>query len=163
MKDLPIGYRGKDLAQAIVAMRQEKNDTLTPLQLMKLVYFSHGWMLGKYGRPLVQDDFLAWEYGPVSVDLYNAMRKYKSSPVVLVEGAKPIELDAQAREVVDEVVSFYSKFDGIRLSALSHEVGAPWDITLRTEGPNAPISNDLIEHFYSQQLTSHHPHLDKAA
>lgn len=147
-------YNSKDMAQYVVDRRKENNDTVTPLQLMKIVYLCHGWLLGIKGRPLVNDAFEAWQYGPVSRELYEAVRHYRSSPVTVVKGAKALSLDSDEFEVVNNVIDFYAKFDGLRLSALTHEPRSPWDITWSSAGKNAPISNDLIEHFYARQAAA---------
>ena len=40
---------------------------LGPTKLNKLVYISHGWLLGKHQKPLVSEEAEVWEYGPVSI------------------------------------------------------------------------------------------------
>ena len=35
------------------------------MQVLKLVYYCHAWMLGLYGRPLIRQPIEAWRYGPV--------------------------------------------------------------------------------------------------
>ena len=145
-------YGAKDIAQYVVERRRSVGDTVTPLQLMKIVYLCHGYLLGSRGRPLVRGAFEAWQYGPVSRELYEAVRDYRSNPVEMVKGATAPALDPSESEVVDQAIDFYAQFDGLRLSTLTHESGSPWDITWSSAGKNAPISNDLIEHFYSRQL-----------
>jgi uncharacterized phage-associated protein len=54
---------------------------LTPMQLVKLVFLCHGWMLGLYGKPLVRDRIEAWKYGPVIPKLYNAVKQYRGGPI----------------------------------------------------------------------------------
>ena len=46
--------------------------------IMKLVYISHGWMLGLYNKSLFKQPVLAWLYGPVVSDIYHGLRKYRS-------------------------------------------------------------------------------------
>ncbi|QWF18146.1 Panacea domain-containing protein [Lysobacter capsici] len=147
--------RARDVAQYVVERVREKRDTVTPLQLMKLVYLAHGFTLGVLGRPLIRDEFEAWQYGPVSRDLYEATRRYRSAPVDFVEGARSVDLDPEERSVVDQVIDYYSQFDGIRLSALTHEKDSPWDRAWSAgTGKNKLISNNLIENYYSQLVRS---------
>lgn len=142
-------YRARDVAGYIVGLKTHQRDSLTPLQLMKVVFLCHGWMLGRYGRPLVSDSFDTWRYGPVSPDLYAALKKFGSSVVTEVPGAKPIDPDQEEREVIDVVSAYYARFDGIRLSALTHAPGSPWEAMNKTAGQNESIPNDLIENYYS--------------
>jgi uncharacterized phage-associated protein len=51
-----------NVAKWFVDKAAKEGKTLTPLQLMKLVYIAHGWMLGTYGRPLIKDRIEAWKY-----------------------------------------------------------------------------------------------------
>ena len=43
---------------------------LTHIEVQKLLYFAHGWMLGIHGEPLVEGNWEAWRYGPVLRDVY---------------------------------------------------------------------------------------------
>lgn len=142
-------YSARDLAGHIVRLRKLKKDTVTPLQLMKLVYLCHGWMLGKFGRPLVSDTFDAWRHGPVAPDLYQATKKFGGGTVDGVDGANVITLDAEEADLVNTVTDFYAPYDGLRLSALTHAPGSPWDTIWKLGITNASIPNDVIENYYS--------------
>ena len=54
---------------AVEFLELAKNQThykeITTMQLLKLVYIAHGWMLGLYDKPLISDEVEAWQYGPV--------------------------------------------------------------------------------------------------
>ena len=53
---------------AVEFLELAKNQThykeITTMQLLKLVYIAHGWMLGLYDKPLISDEVEAWQYGP---------------------------------------------------------------------------------------------------
>lgn len=66
-------------ANRILQHAGEQGMSLTPLQLMKLTYMSHGWALGILGRPLFNDRVEAWKYGPVIPTLYHKTKEYGSS------------------------------------------------------------------------------------
>lgn len=142
-------YSAKDLANHIVTIRRSKRDTVTPLQLMKLVYLCHGWMLGKFGRPLVSDTFDAWRHGPVAPALYQATKKFGGGNVDEVEGSRGIALEPDEADLVNTVTDFYAPYDGLRLSALTHAPGSPWETIWKLGMTNASIPNDVIENYYS--------------
>ncbi|WP_130619822.1 Panacea domain-containing protein [Dyella amyloliquefaciens] len=126
---------------------------VTPMQLLKLVYMAHGWMLGLAGRPLLDEPVAAWRYGPVVPSLYQAIRGYGSNPVQnvpLFSGAD-VQFDDTERSIMDQVADIYGGYTGIQLSSMTHEAGTPWDIAWRQSGQNTTISNDLIEQFYRQK------------
>src|SRR5713226_3390078 len=73
--------RSRVVANELIRLASEDGKSLTPLQIIKLTYIAHGWMLGLYQRPLVVDQIEAWKYGPVIPDLYHAMKDYGSGYV----------------------------------------------------------------------------------
>ena len=44
--------------------------TKTSLQIQKITYIAHGYMLGIHGVPLVSDQAQAWKLGPVFPEIY---------------------------------------------------------------------------------------------
>jgi uncharacterized phage-associated protein len=126
----------------------------TPMQLIKLVYIAHGYMLGKHGSPLLDESVQAWKYGPVVASVYHAVKHYGSSPVAKVQGARSFDFDSNETAVMDYVAKAYGKFNAIVLSAATHKPGTPWQQTWSEVGSNSPISNDLIENFYEEILRS---------
>lgn len=126
---------------------------VTPMQLIKLTYLCHGWMLGLVGRPLLNESVQAWRYGPVVKSIYDAVKKYKDQPVpfpiTTIFGGTPTDnFDATDISIIQQVYNIYGHRDGVSLSALTHQQGTPWAITWDQHGQNAVISNDLIENHY---------------
>jgi uncharacterized phage-associated protein len=152
------------LAIANEFLRRAKSDgrRLTQMQLQKLVYLAHGWCLAVTGEPLIEDEFEAWEFGPVERKLYQALRRYGSGPV-----SRPIrwgddspfaddldftedafeELDEKESDVVDRVWANYGRFPAHKLSALTHEPGTPWTNVFEP-GRNRPVSNNAIQEYF---------------
>lgn len=123
--------------------------TLTPLQLMKLVYIAHGWSLALRDKPLLSDTVEAWKYGPVVPDLYQRLKQFGSSGIseYLPEGiwAFGPALNEDDKALVADVFSKYGKFNGVQLSNLTHLPGTPWaevyePNTFGIEIPDASIS-----------------------
>ncbi len=142
------------VAQYILDQCKAGSDpALTPMQLIKLVYVAHGYMLGLHGQPLLSERVQAWQYGPVIPSVYHAVKKYQSLPVEMVPGAQSDYRFTDAeREVMSSVAQTYCKYSGIVLSSATHRPGTPWQRTWDAAGKNASISNDLIEAFYSDIL-----------
>lgn len=134
--------------------RDLHDDALTPMQLIKLVYVAHGYMLAREGEPLLDEPVEAWRHGPVVRSVYQAVRDYRSDPVRRVPGANLWKGDFSEEEmdVMDEVAETYGDVNGVRLSAATHKPETPWTITWDRYGQNARISNDLIEDFYCRIL-----------
>jgi len=139
-------------AQYILRQRQAAQDALTPMQLIKLVYIAHGYMLGKYGKPLLDESVEAWQYGPVVPSVYHAVKFFRSSPVTFVPGASDYPFTQEERETMESIARNYGPHSGVVLSAATHQPETPWNQTWCMFGKNADISNDLIESFYADIL-----------
>ncbi|SCU94200.1 Uncharacterized phage-associated protein (fragment) [Cupriavidus necator] len=148
-----MSKKALSVARYILERRKEADDAITPMQLIKLVYVAQGYMLGRHGRPLFDDEEVeAWQYGPVVPSVYHAVKEFRSAPVQWVRDAHDVDFTAAEREVMDQVASTYGPYNGIVLSTATHRPGSPWSVTWDQFGRNAPISNDIIENFYSDLL-----------
>lgn len=140
------------VANEFLRLAAGEGKALTPLQLMKLVYIAHGWMLALYQKPLVSDDIEAWRYGPVIPDLYHAMKQYGAGsvtrPLILPQVSSDRELDYLEQDLIKQVYRLYGHLNGIQLSGLTHQAGTPWDLTWTNGERNSAISNDLITEHY---------------
>ena len=128
----------------------ENGDLYTPLQIIKLVYMSHGWMLGLYDRPLIKENVEAWKYGPVVPVVYHAIKGFGSLPVEEIKMNVPpivLVLDEYESDLIKQVNQKYGCFTGIRLSQLTHARGSPWD-EIWDGTPNKIIPNELIQKYY---------------
>ena len=138
---------------------------LTSMKLLKLVYIAHGWHLGYFDKPLINDAVQAWQYGPVIPDLYRKIKMYGhmsiDAPVegfgVVDDGTLPnTPPDDNTVALLDRVWQAYSKFDGIELSSMTHQHGTPWhhawNENLGSKYHGAIISNDLIKAHYQQKI-----------
>jgi uncharacterized phage-associated protein len=140
------------VANRFLALANERGDALTPMQLLKLVYIAHGWMLGLYGRPLISDDVQAWQYGPVIPQLYNKLKQYRGSSVtapVAVSDDSDVP-DASEDDVICQVYDVYGSMSGPALSRITHAAGTPWSQTYERGEFGLVIPIDLIEDHYQR-------------
>lgn len=143
-------HDSKVVANRFLELARDANDTLTPMQLLKLVYIAHGWMLGLHGRPLIRDDVQAWQYGPVIPRLYNAVRTFRHHPVTGRIGHSNEQLSAAENSIIEQTYKMYGKYSGPALSRITHAMGTPWSATYKPGAFGVPISNDLIEDHYQR-------------
>jgi uncharacterized phage-associated protein len=132
---------------------RDKSD-LTPLQLMKLLYFSHAWMLAIFDRPLFKQTFKVWKYGPVVPEIYHALKQYGKSPItatISLDGATQQDFDPEETAVLDKVFDEYARFDGWVLSGLTHIPEGPWFNARLEKGIGSTISNKSIQAYYAQR------------
>ena len=134
------------VAEQILWLRRAVEST--PMHVLKLVYISHGWMLGLYGRSLINEPAEAWRYGPVVPSIYYRYRSFRGDPITTEPVDRSAEFDDEQRDVIQQVHSIYGTFTAMQLSALTHKPDTPWDTTRRQYGIGAIIPNELIESYY---------------
>ena len=148
-------YSSLAIANKILEIAKTKNIKLTMMQLLKLVYISHGWWLTfSGGKPLTKDLPQAWQYGPVYPMIYKAFRGNGSSTITH-KAADPYtgleayeDISEEAVGLLEKVVDAYGHLHAYALSDMTHQDGTPWSMTSQEGGYYAPISNTLIkEHF----------------
>ncbi len=136
--------------------------TKTHLQVQKLVYISHGFMLAIHDRPLFYDDVEAWSHGPTIPSIYGAFERWgsgvigntttSSSPCTPPPSPPPKQFDDEERKVIDSVYENYGKFSGYHLSDITRNAGGeldtPWTQCYESGGENTVIGNGLIKQYY---------------
>jgi uncharacterized phage-associated protein len=143
-------HDSRRVANRFLELARDNGVALTPMQILKLVYIAHGWMLGLYGRPLIRDEVQAWRYGPVIPRLYNAVRQYRAGPVTRQLTAPAEELDEFEDDIIGQVYRLYGKKSGVTLSRLTHAPDTPWALSYEPGEFGTPIPQDLIQEHYQQ-------------
>ena len=161
------------IANEFIKRAKSKGRELTHMQLQKLVYLANGWMLAANGKPMVEDDPEAWEFGPVYRRLFEALKRYGKAPVESLikwgddtpfslddDGVAQESLSPEESDIINLVWDAYGDMEGFQLSALTHQEGSPWNQTYK-RGRNRRIPQSLIhEHFkalmesYGEQAAS---------
>lgn len=147
-------YDSRVIANRLIELAGQKGESLTPMQVLKLVYIAHGWMLALYRRALIRDEVQAWQYGPVIPRLYNSIRRYRSQPVNEPIVCENEEIDPAAIDIIGQVYDQYGHYSGAALSRMTHAQGTPWD-RVYVEGEfGLVIPTDLIEDHYQRLAAS---------
>ncbi len=128
----------------------ENEDYMTNLKLQKLVYFAQALSLVKNKKALFEDEFEAWDLGPVIPSLY---QKHKNGKEPITEVDKNFRLDEFSQEDLDvllNTMAIYGSYSAHKLVEMTHVDGGPW-CNARKQG--IPIINKSdIEKFYSQKM-----------
>ena len=69
------------LANLDIVGIDKEAEGITNLKLQKVLYFAQAYYLGRFDRPLFDDDIEAWQYGPVVPAVYHAFSKYGRNPI----------------------------------------------------------------------------------
>ena len=146
------GLKSMVVAEHIRWLRDQADEVTTPMHVLKLVYISHGWMLGWFGQPLVQERVAAWQYGPVIPELYYAYKVFGKQHIGFYADSKEASMDSDQLKIIRAVESGYRTFSALELSAKTHETGSPWDTAVKKYGLNCWIPNGLIEKYYAAKV-----------
>lgn len=144
------------VANEFIRVAAGKQQSLTPLQLMKLVYIAHGWSLAIRQQPLIREEIQAWRYGPVIPHLYHLIKRWGRGAIseTLNSGytrTPPHITSTEVRSFINEVFERYGWLSGPALSNLTHMPGTPWHRTF-VDGQNRRISQALIAEHYRELL-----------
>ena len=110
---------------------------LSPMKLLKLMYYAQGWHLAVFdGNDLYQDEIQAWQYGPVVPAVYREFRDFGNLPITrkavelswetLDEYYPTLSEDSQVTDFLGKVWDAYGKFTPIQLSNKTHKPNTPW-------------------------------------
>ena len=166
-KRKPPAHNTKSIVNYIINKALEDGVDITHLKLQKLLYFLNGYYIAVTGRPLIDNTFEAWDYGPVVPAIYHELKKYGNSPITsfinnityaddgtIVEPA-PIPTDDEVlNKIFDFVWNNYGKYSALKLSAITHKEGTPWDKT-RKNNPgikDADIPFEDIESYFKRLI-----------
>jgi uncharacterized phage-associated protein len=150
--------RALAIANYFIKLSQDKGQELTPMKLIKISYISHGWNLALYDESLIDEVIYAWKYGPVIESVFHAFKPYGDKQIEeLYRTHTGYPMPSPENIVLlNKVWEVYGASDGIKLSALTHKEGTPWDIVWNKRGgkdkKHAIIPNDLIKTYYKDKI-----------
>ena len=159
-RHLPV--EAKALSNLILDWADADGVAVTPMKLQKLLFFCHADYLTSYDQPLLQQEFEAWDYGPVIPSLYAEFKEFGSrsidrramsfDPVRAERVYLTCDLDHDTLGRVKALYSFYSRFSAERLSDMSHSPGGAWRHAraMFANGLNVGrrIGDDIIRKFH---------------
>lgn len=95
---------------------------MSTMKLQKICYFAQGWHLAvNNGKPLFEEDFHSWKYGPVSQELYEL---HRGMPSVTTDSARFVEIKSDLTEYqksfLKNIFKTYMPYTGLQLGDISH-------------------------------------------
>ena len=145
-----MAHDPKALANELIRRGIEEGQPLTHIEVQKLLYFWHGWMLGIHSRPLHTGEWEAWQYGPVLRDVYFDLNHHRGQPITTEIPAARAQLTDDEVSVLDTVFR-YRALGASTLIGVSHTRGGPWDQVWHNGKSSAAISNELIQAYFASR------------
>lgn len=124
------------------------NWRLSNLELQKLLYLSQRTYIGrKHGRPLLDEEFEAWDYGPVVPEIYQIAKIYGASRIEALPPVRRIPTRSEHR-VIREVVEHFADRTPGQLVELTHRPGGAWDRNFTPGRRHIRIPNrDILDEY----------------
>lgn len=112
--------------------------------MQKTLYFSQLHFYKKHKKPLIADDFEAWQYGPVSREVYYEYRHYGASSIEKPKEKIELGLSDEEKATIQESIKQSNKKSYWKLVEESHRDGGAWKKTY-VENEKKTIDQKHIE------------------
>jgi len=152
-----MAYPAIAVANAFIEKANEAGiHDLSQMKLQKMVFFAQSWSLKLYDKPLVEDFFAKWPYGPVIPTLYHATKHYGNghissliSTLEFSEGGHYefvtptlTDIGSDISCLIDNIIKVYGGMTAAALSKLTHVAGSAWSKATKEE---AVLDNPLLK------------------
>lgn len=133
----------------------DKGDTISPLKLQKLLYYSQAWCLTVFnGEKLFEERIEAWAHGPVVPSQYArfaGISRENSIDISQVTLLLP-ELNPKIEDLLIEVLNTYGEHSASYLEKLTHQE-SPWIIARKGkkswERSSEEITHESMIEYYT--------------
>lgn len=139
-----------DVSNCFINLAQQEKNSLTKLQMQKLLYYAQGFNLALYDKPIFDDDIQAWSYGPVVLKIHFAYKKFNSEPLTILDGLESNCLSPGTIKLIRSVLHQYGSYDGWDLVHMTHNE-APWANAYQP-GINAIIPLDSLKDYFRGRI-----------
>lgn len=135
------------IADRFLIRARKDNVELTPLQILNLVYLSHGLHLALHNDNLVVDDIGVWENCPVIEPLFESIKQYGSKTIPAdVQLSSPVPMSDEVMQVIENVYNKFANKTGAELIRFTTRQGSPWQ-TARYSGNSTLYKDDIRKYF----------------
>lgn len=139
--------------------RYNENDTITNMRINKLLYYAQAWSLVQDKKPLFDEDFEAWDYGPVVPSVYKKYKSFKKNNIDVIDKDYSVNrLSEDDLSVLLMSYSYFNQFSTSRLVDATHRRGSPWSVAYK-KGKSTKIDKDSIINYFqipSEDLVIYH-------
>lgn len=137
-----------DVANYFLTLQDENaGDSITNMKLQKLLYYAQGFSLAIAGKPLFNEDFEAWMYGPVIPAVYRKYSSFYNNPLPMPTDFQLDKFTTEEQSLLNEVYRLYGQFSAWRLRDMTHEE-PPWRDTPR----NGIITKECLKSYFDTRV-----------
>lgn len=149
-----------DVAKCFISKSvPETKKGINPEKLQRLVFYAQALSFAIHKKPLFNEDFEAWVYGPMSPELYYEYRKYRNKDIP----KQDIKVSEKSFDniIIKAIWKMYGEYDHVYLQRkVVREL--PFKVIRSKydfwESSNETIPKDLINEYYSRKFKVHYKH-----
>ena len=148
-REVAVRPKAQDVADYFLVLGSDEyaDESVSNLKLQKLCYYAQGFCLAVHGRPLFDEEIVAWQHGPVIRELWNAYRANGARGIEKPESWDFSLFSPGDREVMDDVYEAFGQFSAWKLRDMSHEE-PPWKET----PVNGVITHDRMKNYFRTRI-----------
>ena len=136
------------VANYIIEYCNKKNIPISNLKLQKLLYFVQASFLVNKNMPCFEDDFVAWDFGPVVPAIYHKYKSYGSSNIYSYYDMPYDYFKHSDALLIDEMLDSCAKYSAAQLVDITHRQ-SPWLDAYSPYHGNV-ISQESIKSFFAE-------------
>ena len=118
----------------LIYLYNQKGIPITQLHIQKLMFLFEAYYMNKNNVDKVyDDDFQAWDYGPVNYDLYRYYKKNKRNEIHLndKEQSEALQISPDKRQALEAIFEIFKDFSANELVSFTHQPNSPWSNTVK--------------------------------
>ncbi len=129
---------------------------LSHLKLQKILYIAHMVFVGRNGgSPLVDEEFEAWDYGPILPSIYHRLKGFGNSPVKDVFRDAPVIEGTGEGDLIREAYEHLRYKEPAELVAITYRPGGAWSNNHRSGRKHITIPNvDILDEYRNKLAAS---------
>ena len=150
------------VSQAAKALGTYSNWSISNLKMQKMLYFAHMFFLGRTTKYLIDEEFEAWDYGPVLPSLYKQVKFFGADNIIDIfqdDDSFPLTPEELALkpeyQILKEVADLLAHRPAGQLVSITHRQEGAWAKHYRSGAKGVRIPNsDILEeykHLYGTQ------------
>jgi Uncharacterized phage-associated protein len=143
-------YNAINIADFVVNFCNDIQRPISNLKLQKILYYIQGNALKCTGEPIIDDDFYAWQHGPVIPSVYRKFSKYAASSIKRQNNESIEKIDGASEDLIKATILDYIDYGAWELVYKTHEED-PWKYIVQVYGYNSIIPLDSLKNYFCEQ------------
>ena len=128
-----MAHQAIDIANALLCLADPNvGDVISHLKLQKQLYYTQGFSIAFYDKPIFDDEIVAWRYGPVVRNVYNHFKEYGAGAIPLPNSYEGTKLSKEDSLLIAEIYRDYGQFSAFKLMEMTHEEPT-WKNAIKTK------------------------------